>query len=190
MVTLRKKNTHDCSALFGKSKTLQLAGKNYLITNKPKTMYKIDQKDRLILKLLQEDAKASIKEVADKVGLSITPVYERIKRLEKNGIISHYTAILDKEKIGLELSVFCQVSLHIHSKKNIERFERFLANRSEVQEAYHIAGNFDYLLKIVVHDSKQYHKFIVESLSKLDVVSNVQSNFVMHETKERGGFWV
>ena len=151
-------------------------------------MYKIDQKDRLILKLLQENAKASIKEVADKVGLSITPVYERIKRLEKNGIISHYTAILDKEKIGLELSVFCQVSLHIHSKKNIERFERFLANRNEVQEAYHIAGNFDYLLKIVVHDSKQYHKFIVESLSKLDVVSNVQSNFVMHETKERGGF--
>jgi len=84
--------------------------------------------------------------------------------------------------------VFCQVSLHIHSQKNIERFERFLATSNEVQEAYHIAGNFDYLLKIVVHDSKQYHRFIIEHLSKLDVVSNVQSNFVMHETKERGGF--
>jgi len=151
-------------------------------------MYKIDKKDRLILALLQENAKANIKDIATKVGLSATPVYERIKRLEKKGIISHYTAILDKEKIGLELSVFCQVSLHIHSKPKIERFERFIENTREIQEAYHIAGNFDYLLKIVVHDSKQYHTFIIEKLSKLDVVSNVQSNFVMHETKERGGF--
>lgn len=151
-------------------------------------MYTLDKKDRLILKLLQEDAKASIKKIANEVGLSVTPVYERIKRLEKKGIISHYSAILDKEKIGLELSVFCQVSLRIHSESYIKRFKRFIVQKKEIQEAYHIAGNFDYLLKIVVHDSKQYHKFIVEHLSKLDVVSNVQSNIVMDEIKDSGGY--
>ena len=151
-------------------------------------MYTLDKKDRLILKLLQEDAKASIKKIANEVGLSVTPVYERIKRLEKKGIISHYSAILDKEKIGLELSVFCQVSLRIHSESYIKRFKRFIEQKKEIQEAYHIAGNFDYLLKIVVHDSKQYHKFIVEHLSKLDVFSNVQSNIVMDEIKDSGGY--
>ena len=151
-------------------------------------MYKLDKKDCQILEILQKNAKANSKEIALRVGLSVTPVYERIKRLENAGIIKQYTAVLDKEKIGLELSVFCQVSLQAHTKPMIERFENALKKMPEVLEAYHIAGNFDYLLKVVVHDSKQYHHFVIETLSKLDMVSNVQSNFVMYETKEKSGY--
>ena len=153
-------------------------------------MYRLDQKDRLILQILQDNAKANIKEIAYRVGLSSTPVYERIKRLEKNGIIKKYTLVLDKEKIGLELSVFCQVSLQTHTKSLIQKFENAIKKMPEVQEAYHIAGNFDYLLKIVVHDSKQYHFFIIETLSKLDMVRTVQSNFVMFETKVANSYYI
>lgn len=151
-------------------------------------MYKLDQKDRQILEILQKNAKASIKEIAYKVRLSTTPIYERIKRLENSGIIKQYTAVLDEEKIGLELTVFCQVSLQKHTKSLIDRFEKAIKKLPEVIEAYHIAGNFDYLLKVVVHDSKQYHHFVIETLSRLDTVSNVQSNFVMYETKEKSGY--
>ncbi len=151
-------------------------------------MNTIDKIDGQILQILQRDGKANIKEIAYRVGLSTTPVYERIKRLEKNGIISHYAAVLDKEKIGLKLTVFCQVSLQTHTKTLIKGFENAIKNMYEVQEAYHIAGNFDYLLKVVVHDSKQYHHFIIETLSKLDMVSTVQSNFVMFETKKASGY--
>lgn len=151
-------------------------------------MHKFDKKDQQILMILQKNAKANTKEIAYKVGLSATPVYERIKRLEKSGIIKRYTAVLDKEKIGLELSVFCQVSLQKHTKSLIERFENAIKKMPEVFEAYHIAGNFDYLLKVVVHDSNQYHHFVIETLSKLDMVSNVQSNFVMYKTKEKSGY--
>lgn len=148
-------------------------------------MNRLDQKDRDILQLLQQNGKANIKEIAFKVGLSATPVYERIKRLEKKGIISRYTAVLDKEKIGLELTVFCQVSLRTHVKNHIKEFEYAISNLDEVLESYHVAGDFDYLLKIVVHDSKVYHRFLVEKLSNLGMVSKVQSNFVMHKTKEK-----
>lgn len=151
-------------------------------------MYIFDQKDRIILEILQKDAKANIKEIAYKVGLSATPIYERIKRLENSGVIKRYAAVLDKEKIGLELTVFCQVSLQKHTKSLIDRFENAIKKMPEVIQAYHIAGNFDYLLKVVVHGSKQYHHFVIDTLSKLDMVSNVQSNFVMYETKEKSGY--
>jgi len=148
-------------------------------------MYKLDSRDKEILQILQQNGKANIKEIALKVGLSATPVYERIKRLEKKGIISHYAAILDKEKIGLNLTVFCQVSLRTHVKNHIKGFEYAISGLDEVQESYHVAGDFDYLLKIVVHDSKIYHRFLVDKLSNLEMVSKVQSNFVMHKTKEK-----
>lgn len=151
-------------------------------------MYKFDKKDQEILMILQKNAKANTKEIAYRVGLSATPVYERIKRLEKSGIITRYTAVLNKEKIGLELTVFCQVSLQAHRKSLIDQFEKAIKNMPEVVVAYHIAGNFDYLLKVVVHDSKQYHNFVIDKLSKIDMVSNVQSNFVMYETKEKSGY--
>ena len=146
-------------------------------------MIKLDKRDIEILKQLQLKAKMSIKELANRISLSPTPVYERIKRLEKSGIIRGYAAEIDKHKLGLEVLVFCQVSLRLHTQKYIEKFERFLEQTPEILEAYHIAGNYDYLLKIVVRDSKEYHDFILNSLSSLDVVGTVQSNLVMFETK-------
>ena len=156
----------------------------YLIENIPFEMYKIDTIDKKILKILQKNAKASTKEVAFKVGLSTTPVYERIKRMEKMGIISYYSAILNKEKIGFDLTVFCQVSLQTHTKKLIEKFEIAVHNMEEVQDMYHVAGGFDYLLKVVLKDNRQYHDFVIDKLSQLNIISNVQSNFVLNKPKE------
>jgi len=147
-------------------------------------MYKIDKKDQQILEILQENAKASTKEIAFKVGLSTTPVFERIKRLEKQGVISHYAAVLDKEKIGLGLTVFCQVSLQTHTKSLIDKFEIAINNMNEIHDVYHVAGGFDYLLKVVLQDNRQYHDFVIDKLSKLNIISNVQSNFVLNKPKE------
>jgi len=147
-------------------------------------MYKIDKIDGNILKIIQKNAKASTKEIAFKVGLSTTPVYERIKRMEKEGIITHYSAILNKEKIGLGLTVFCQVSLQTHTKSLIEKFEIAVKNMEEVQDVYHVAGDFDYLLKVVLKDNRQYHDFVIDKLSNLNIISNVRSNFVLNKPKE------
>ncbi len=170
----------------------KISGKNigyfiYFCDSKKNYFMKLDSRDIKILNLLQRDAKISVKRLAEEVSLSVTPVYERIKRLERTGVINAYRAIIDRQKVGLELVVFCQVSLQFHTKKHIDKFERFLEEMPEIQEAYHIAGNFDYLLKVVVRDSNEYHDFIINSLSRLDVIDTVQSNFVMYETKRDMG---
>ncbi len=146
-------------------------------------MNSFDEIDIKILELLQQDAKKGIKELAFEVGLSATPVYERIKRLEKNDIIKKYSVLLNREKIGLELMVFCMVSLQTHSMQRIEQFENAVKEMQEVAEAYHISGEYDYLLKVICHDNKEYHDFLVHKLSKLEMVAKVQSQFVMAETK-------
>ncbi len=153
-------------------------------------MYKIDQIDGKLLELLQINANKGIKELALEVGLTATPVYERVKRLEKLGFIKKYGIEINKEKVGLGLTVFCQVSLQTHSKTLIERFETSVKQMNEVIEAYHISGEFDYLLKVVCHDNKQYHDFLVLKLSKLEMVAKVQSNFVMAEIKEYGYYHI
>ncbi len=147
-------------------------------------MYKIDSVDIKLLELLQINSNRGIKEMAMDVGLTVTPVHERIKRLEKLGYIKKYGIEINKEMVGLGLIVFCQVSLQTHSKNLIERFESSVNLMVEVIEAYHISGEFDYLLKVVCHDNKKYHDFLVHKLSKLEMVAKVQSNFIMFETKE------
>jgi len=126
----------------------------------------------------------NVKEVALKVGLTQTPTYERIKRLEKSGVIVKYIAVLDKEKIGFHLEVFCQVTLMVHSRSLITKFEKAMLTMTEVIESYHVAGNYDYLLKIIVKDMKSYQFFLKNKLSVLDSVGNVQSTFVMAPTKK------
>lgn len=147
-------------------------------------MISLDAIDKLILMLLQTNSKMNIKEVALKIGLTNSPTYDRIKRLEKLGIIKGYTAEINKEKVGLELVVFCQVTLQVHSKKLITQFENAVFKIPEVLGCYHVAGNFDYLLKIVTPDIKSYQLFLKNKLSVLESVANVQSNFVMSEVKE------
>ena len=151
-------------------------------------MNSLDLIDKKILHLLQENSKVNVKEIALKVGLTQTPTYERIKRLEKTGVIKKYVAVLNKEKIGFTVEVFCQVTLLVHSKKLIEKFENAVHKMEEVIDCFHVAGNYDYLLKVVVRDMKSYQLFLKNKLSVLDAVSNVQSTFVMTSTKEQTAF--
>jgi Lrp/AsnC family leucine-responsive transcriptional regulator len=148
----------------------------------------LDLTDKKILNLLQQNSKANIKEIALKIGLTQTPTYERIKRLEKAGVIKNYIAVLDKEKVGYTIEVFCQVTLMVHSKEMITRFENAINKIDEVIECFHVAGNYDYLLKIIVKDMNSYQTFLKNKLSVLDSVANVQSTFVMSSTKDSAGF--
>lgn len=147
-------------------------------------MQTLDKIDKQILKLLLQNSKMNIKEIALKVDLTTSPTYERIKRMEKSGIIKRYIAEIDKEKIGLNLVVFCQVKLQVHSKKLITQFENIVYKMPEVIGCYHVAGNFDYLLKIITTDIKSYQSFLKNKLSVIESVAHVQSNFVMSEVKE------
>jgi Lrp/AsnC family leucine-responsive transcriptional regulator len=151
-------------------------------------MVNLDVTDKKILNLLQQNSKANIKEIALKIGLTQTPTYERIKRLEKAGVIKNYIAVLDKEKVGYTIEVFCQVTLLVHSKEMITRFENAINKIDEVMECFHVAGNYDYLLKIIVKDMNSYQAFLKNKLSVLDSVANVQSTFVMSSTKDSAGF--
>lgn len=146
-------------------------------------MILLDSIDKAILKELQCSAKKNIKEIAAIVGLSVTPTYERIKRMEKNGVITSYVAVLDKEKIGKAVEVFCHVTLKSHAKDVISNFESSIVKIDDVIECYHVTGNSDYLVKVLVSDIKEYQKFIIDKISTIDNVSNVQSAFVMTNVK-------
>jgi DNA-binding Lrp family transcriptional regulator len=146
-------------------------------------MKNLDPIDLRILDLLQEDAKLTNKEIAAQLGMSTTPVYERIKKLEEKGYIRQYVALVDRKKLGLPLVAFCNVSLKEHSNKYLRIFEREVLSLHEVVECYHIAGAFDYLMKVLAEDMSTYQDFIVNKLAKLENIGNVQSSFVMTEVK-------
>lgn len=144
----------------------------------------LDASDRLILQLLQEDASLTTKEIAGRINMSTTPVFERVKRLERDGFISSYRALLDRKKVGLPMLVFCDVSLKEHNRDFLIRFETEIAALPEVLECHHIAGAYDYLLKVVVHDMDGYQRFVKEKLAALENIGRVQSHFVMTEVKQ------
>jgi DNA-binding Lrp family transcriptional regulator len=146
-------------------------------------MIKLDHTDKAILRFLQEDAKKTNKEIAGKLDLTTTPVYERIKRLERKGVIQKYIALVDRQKVGLSMLAFCNVSLKEHTKAFLIKFERDVLSLEEVVECYHIAGNYDYLLKVVVKDIETYQRFVAQKLAALENIGRVQSNFVMMEIK-------
>ncbi len=143
----------------------------------------LDATDRRILKMLQFDGKATIKEMANQLNMTNTPVFERVKRLERDGFIKQYTAILDRQKMGLQMVVFCTVSLKVHHAEFLERFEQEVTCLEEVVECYHIAGMFDYLLKVVIKDMDVYRQFVSKKLAALENIGKVQSSFVMTEIR-------
>lgn len=143
----------------------------------------LDQLDRKILALLGDNAKLGNKEIAASIGLSVTPTFERIKRLERYGVIKRYVAELDKKLIGKGLHVLCQVSLRAHNLDLLKGFEDEVVHLHEVSACYHIAGNYDYLLSIEVHDMDEYQKFLKEKLASIPNIANVQSSFVMSTLK-------
>lgn len=146
-------------------------------------MYTPDATDMKILRLLQQNARLTHKELADKLHLTTTPVYERIRRLEREGYILKQVALLNKDKVGKSLVAYCNVSLKEHARPFLRKFEKEVLSLTEVVECYHIAGNYDYLLKVMVKDMAEYQNFIVHKLATLDNIGQAQSSFVMTEVK-------
>ncbi|ATL49914.1 AsnC family transcriptional regulator [Chitinophaga caeni] len=151
-------------------------------------MASLDRIDKRILQVMQSNAKLNTKEIAHRVGLTITPTYERIKKIEKLGIIKQYVTLLDREKVGKTLMAFCSVSLQLHSQLQIQRFEEAISHLPAVMECYHVAGQFDYLLKVVVDDMNQYQRFITQKLAAIENIGHVHSSFVMTEVKHDTAF--
>jgi Lrp/AsnC family transcriptional regulator, leucine-responsive regulatory protein len=146
-------------------------------------MQDLDEIDTQILLALQQNARTTTKELSYDLKLSQTPIYERIKRLERDGYIKGYVAILNKEKIGKPMLAYCSVQLKEHAKPFLLEFEKEVIKFTEVVECYYIAGNFDYLIRVVVKDIAEYQNFMVNKLAALENILNAQSMFVMTEVK-------
>ena len=144
---------------------------------------KLDQIDYKILEALQQDAKVNVKELADTLNLTKTPVYERIKKCEKEGVIDRYVAIVDTSKVSPNIVVFCSVSLDTQKLAEIEKFGRSIENIPEVMECYLMGGSSDFLLKVVVKDLISYHQFSSGKLAALPNVGQIKSTFVLNEVK-------
>lgn len=146
-------------------------------------MENLDETDIGILKLLQEDSNITTKDLAKKVHLSSTPVFERIKRLEKTGYIKKYVAILDAEKLDKSLTVFCNITLKQHTKEIGNQFVQDIKSIDEVTECYNVSGDFDFLLKVLVKDMKHYQDFVLNHLGSIENIGSAHSTFVMGEIK-------
>lgn len=144
----------------------------------------LDSKDLAILKLLQRNARITVKEISEKIHLSTTPVHERIKRMEESGVIKQYVTLVDQNKVGLNLMVICYVSLKEHSKNAGVKFIKNINELNEVIECYSISGEFDFMLKVICKDMNAYYDFHVNKLSQQENMGNVQSVFVMGVIKE------
>lgn len=151
-------------------------------------METFDAIDKKILKVLQADACLNTKQIAGKIGLTVTPTYERLKKIEQSGVVKEYVALLDREKIGKTIVAFINVSLQLHSKPLINVFERAIVKVPEVMECFHVAGNFDYLLKVVVKDMNSYQNFLSNKLATIENIAHVQSSFVMTEIKHQTAY--
>jgi Lrp/AsnC family leucine-responsive transcriptional regulator len=144
-----------------------------------KPVLPLDEKDKAILRFIQSNAKATVREIAANVHLSTTPVHERIKRMEEEGVILQYATLLDHAKINKGLMAICYISLKEHNKKSGGKFIKTLSEMPEVTEFYIISGAFDFMLKIVVENMDDYYNFHVNKLGQVDNIAQVQSTFIM-----------
>jgi DNA-binding Lrp family transcriptional regulator len=144
----------------------------------------VDKMDLAILRLLQENARITIKEISRKVHLSTTPVYERIKRMEESGVIKQYATLVNHEKIQKGLMVICYVSLKQHNKSAGAKFIKTIHELNEITECFSISGEFDFMLKVICEDMNTYYDFHVNKLSQMENMGHVQSIFVMGIIKQ------
>lgn len=144
----------------------------------------IDEIDKKIIALLRENAKLSTKEVAHAIGMTKTPVYERIKKLERSGIIEKYVAVIDNKKLHNGMFVFCSVSLDVQKLNEIEIFKEEIRKLPEVLECYLMGGANDFLLKVMVKDLDAYHQFSSGKLAALNNVNQIKSTFVLDVVKK------
>ena len=150
-------------------------------------MDNLDKIDLSLLKILQENSKLTMKEIAGRVNLSTTPVFERLKRLESEGYIKKYVALLDAEKLNRGFIVYCCVKLKQLSREIAYDFMSIIKNIPEVSECYNISGEYDYLLKVLAPDMKYYQEFILNVIGTIGSVGSVTSMFVMSAVKQETG---
>tara|TARA_R110000868_G_scaffold50391_1_gene161080 strand:- start:486 stop:950 length:465 start_codon:yes stop_codon:yes gene_type:complete len=136
---------------------------------------KIDETDKKILQLLQIDGRKTIKDLALELNLSTTPTFERVKKLEKAGIIDHYSAVINAEKIGKTLYAFAHISLKDHSKELVQQFTNQIIKIPQVQECHYVTGDSDFILKILLNDMEGYREFMMNQLFDMSNIAKVES---------------
>ncbi|MEP2029366.1 MAG: Lrp/AsnC family transcriptional regulator [Paracoccaceae bacterium] len=146
----------------------------------------LDAFEKLILKTLQSNGRASTQELSDAVGLSASPCWRRVKRLEEDGYITRYAAILDGKKLGLRAFAHVQVSLIDHSETSVETFQSFVASSEQVLECASITGDFDFILKVAATDPEALEQFIMHRILRLGVVRTTTTNFILRQIKVSG----
>jgi len=143
----------------------------------------LDAIDKKILQKLQSNSKITNKKLSSELNLSVTAIFERIKRLERNKVISSYVALVKPAEVDKSFMVFCQIKLVQHSKSYVIKFEEEVAQLEEVLECYHVSGEYDYILKILVKDMEAYREFMLNKLTSLDHIGSTQSTFIISPVK-------
>jgi Lrp/AsnC family transcriptional regulator, leucine-responsive regulatory protein len=146
-------------------------------------MDQLDRHDVLLLTELQRDSRQTVQQLATAAGLSSTPCWKRVKELEARGVIRGYTALVDREKVGLSLCVLAEVNLTRHNEDDVRRFEREVAACPQIVSCYSTTGQADYVIKVLVPDIKAYETFLHETAFKLPGVTHVRSSVVLKEVK-------
>jgi DNA-binding Lrp family transcriptional regulator len=146
-------------------------------------MEELDRHDITLLAELQRDARQTVQQLAAAAGLSSTPCWKRVKEMEANGIIRGYTALVDREKVGLTLCVLAEVNLTRHNEDDVRRFEQAVADAPQIVGCYATTGQADYVLKVLVPDIKSYESFLHDTMFKLPGVTHVRSSVVLKEVK-------
>ena len=147
----------------------------------------LDETDRKILRILQCNSDLTVKELAAKLHLSTSPTFERQKRLERDGYIERYMAVLNPRKVGNGIMVLCNIRLKQHSQELIQEFMNVVQNLEEITECYNTSGDYDFLIKVYAHDMKSYQQFMLNTLGTIDCIGSLHSIFVIDETKNTHG---
>jgi Lrp/AsnC family leucine-responsive transcriptional regulator len=143
----------------------------------------LEKKSRELLRALQSDSRQTLQQLADRVGLSATPCWRRIKSLEQSGILRSYTVLLDRDKLDLSFCALATVTLARHAEGSVDSFEAAMQRAAEVVECYGTTGDGDYVIKVLVADAKAYDAFLHEKIFKLGVVASIRSNIALREVK-------
>lgn len=147
-------------------------------------MKPLDATDHKILNILQEDSTISVKDIAEKVGLSFTPTYERIKTMKNNGVIEKYVAILNAEKAGFEMMAYCNITLKEQSLEKLQEFENKIKEQPNVLEVVSLSGTYDYMIKVVTKNIKEYNRFMTEVVANIPNIGQYHSNIVLSVIKD------
>jgi leucine responsive regulatory protein len=147
----------------------------------------LDEADRKILRILQRNSDLTVKELAAKLHLSTSPTFERQKRLERDGYIERYMAVVNPHKVGNGIMVLCNIRLKQHSQELIQEFMNVVQNLEEITECYNTSGDYDFLIKVYAHDMKSYQQFMLNTLGTINCIGSLHSIFVIDETKNTHG---